>query len=38
MQKCLSDRMVGIQGRQILAQNLIYFMNFVDLYHWQGVA
>jgi len=26
------------QGRQILAQNLIYFMNFVDFYHVQAVA
>ena len=31
--------MVGrLQGGQILAQNLIYFMNFVDFYHVQGVA
>jgi hypothetical protein len=27
-----------IQGCQILAQNLIYFMNFVDFYRWLGVA
>jgi len=26
------------QGRQILAQKLIYFMNFVDFYYWQRVA
>jgi hypothetical protein len=27
-----------MQGRQILAQNLIYFMSFVDFYRAQGVA
>jgi len=35
---CLWERTSIAQGRQILAQNLIYFMNFVDLYYWQGVA
>jgi hypothetical protein len=34
----LSGQVDGAQGRQILSQNLIYFMNFVDFYHWQGVA
>jgi hypothetical protein len=30
----------GLKGSDpfFIAQNLIYFMNFVDLYHWQRVA
>jgi len=40
VQVCLvvAWRRVAMQGRQILAQNLIYFMSFVDFYHMQGVA
>jgi hypothetical protein len=30
----------GLKGSDhfLIAENLIYFMNFVDLYHWQRVA
>jgi hypothetical protein len=28
----------ALERRQILAQNLIYFMNFVDFYQWSEVA
>jgi len=34
----VARRRGAMQGRQILAQNLIYFMSFVDFYHAQGVA
>jgi len=34
----VAQRNGAVQGRQILAQNLIYFMSFVDFYHVQGVA
>jgi hypothetical protein len=34
----VARRNVAEQGRQILAQNLIYFMSFVDFYHVQGVG
>ena len=34
----MSGRVNVTRGRQILAQNLIYFMNFVDFYYWQRVA
>jgi hypothetical protein len=34
----VAQRRGAVLGRQILAQNLIYFMSFVDFYHVQGVA